>query len=131
MLSLNEWKVIAVDDDADSLRLMQMILEAQGIKVFPAADGNTFRLLWRTLSPTLVLMDLAMPAPDGWTLVKEAAPAGHRHRIPFIAVTAYHSDMVMQAALRAGFTTIIPKPIRAGSFVETLRKILEDHTNKR
>lgn len=126
MLPLNEWKVIVVDDDKDSRTLLSAILSLHGIQVFVAENGIEFRKLWRTFIPTLVIMDLAMPSPDGWTLINESLPTLRQRHTPIVAVTAYHSDRVREEALKAGFTAVIGKPIRATTFIELLKKIVAD-----
>ena len=59
-------KVLAIDDDAVFLRLVERVLSRQGLEVFKAAGGQEgLKLLFKE-KPDIVLLDVAMPGMDGW-----------------------------------------------------------------
>lgn len=120
MPEINEWNVLLADDEPDSLSLIHDILSLHGARVYQASNGAQFRALFKSMSPTIVVVDLSMPKPDGWDLLAEIRGAAHNSRVPVVAVSAYYSEKVIQEAERAGFNAFLPKPIRSSSLLNTL-----------
>lgn len=124
MIPLNDWIVFVVDDEADSRDLVHDILVQQGAHVCCAADAAEFEQCWAQHRPTLILLDLAMPKPDGWDMLEQLRATPERANIPVIAITAHYSARVEADAIHAGFVHIIPKPIRSSQFVKTLQNVV-------
>ncbi|MCL4249156.1 MAG: response regulator [Anaerolineae bacterium] len=127
MTPIDTWKVIVVDDEADSRQIVHAMLTQAGATVYCAADGAEFDKLMQTVEPTMILLDLAMPRPDGWVLLNKirAMPGGAN--LPVVAITAHHSSRVAVDAERAGFAALIAKPLRTASFIEALQKVIDGH----
>lgn len=71
-MSKNGCKVLVVDDDEDSRRMLQVLLEGQGYLAAEAANGaQAIGLLKSGLDPDLILTDLVMPVMSGWELCEE------------------------------------------------------------
>ncbi len=121
-----EWKVLIVDDDADSLRVTHDMLTLHGAEVACATDAREFRQLWRSFAPTLILMDLALPGTNGWELLAEIRPSLQVRPTPVVAVTAFHSQRVEREAEHAGFAAVIAKPLRSSTFIERLRAVMDN-----
>src|SRR5437870_5386320 len=62
--------ILVVDDDADSRLIYSEYLRAQGWLAFTAADGRGALDKIDELNPDGVVLDLAMPRVDGWTVLK-------------------------------------------------------------
>ena len=124
MPEIKEWNVLLADDEPDSLSLLSDILSLHGAKVFKAHNGEQFRALFASISPTVVVVDLSMPKPDGWDLLAEIRAASNNPQIPVIAVSGYYSDKVIEEALRAGFNAFLPKPIRSSNLLSTLLSVV-------
>jgi CheY-like chemotaxis protein len=76
----------------------------------------------RNMQPTVAIIDLALPAMDGWGLLQAMRSDPALSDVPAVAMTAYHSTNVAQEAIAAGFAAYFPKPINARTFVEDLVK---------
>jgi CheY-like chemotaxis protein len=126
MPALDGWKILTIDDDPDSLRLTHDLLTYHGAWVYTARSAETFHQLWSSMLPRVVLMDLAMPSPNGWDLLATIRQSAQLRGTPVIAVTAYHSAYVHDAALRAGFADTIAKPLRSATLVAALLRIAGD-----
>jgi CheY-like chemotaxis protein len=95
-----------------------------GVEV-QCADGGTQGLaMLAAFQPTLVILDLAMPKPDGWDVLNEIRTAAATAQLPVVAITAYYSDRVADEAEKAGFTALVSKPIKINNFLSTLQEIL-------
>jgi two-component system cell cycle response regulator DivK len=124
MHNINEWKVVLVDDEPDSLHLIHDILALHGAEVYEAASGEEGLARLAAVTPTLVVLDLAMPRPDGWDLLAEIRAHPAMAEVPVVAVTAYYSDQVAAQADLAGFNAFFSKPIKAGGFLEKLQELV-------
>ena len=68
---MNPHKIMVVDDNAATRRMVKNALVRQGYQVLEAPDGATARLLMAREHPRVVLQDLMLPDADGFTLVTE------------------------------------------------------------
>ncbi len=125
MTDLSQWTVVLVDDEPDSLNLVADVLTLNGAQVHRAVDGRQGLMLLHTVTPTLVVLDLAMPRPDGWDLLAAIRATPDLAGLPVVAITAYHSEKVAHEAYRAGFDAFSPKPIRADEFIRLLQGVLD------
>ncbi len=123
MTDVSLWKVILVDDEPDSLNLLHDILTFNGAQVYRAASGQQCLSLLETVVPTLMVLDLQMPKPDGWDLLKIIREAPATAAVPVVAVTAYYSNAVAEQARQAGFNAFFPKPIKVGVFLDRLKEV--------
>jgi len=124
MRTIDEWTVILVDDEPDSLHLIHDILSLHGAEVYEAASGEEGLARLAVTTPTLIVLDLAMPHPDGWDLLAEIRAHPATAGVPVVAVTAYYSDQVAAEARLAGFDAFFPKPIKTSGFLEKLQDLV-------
>ena len=71
--------VLVVDDDADTLELLQTLVEGiVGVSTMPASDGRHALQLFQEVSPALVILDLKMPEVDGLEVIRQLSttPSG-------------------------------------------------------
>ncbi|NDJ77226.1 MAG: response regulator [Chloroflexi bacterium] len=124
MPDIADWTVLLVDDEPDSLFLVHDILTLNGAKVVQAASGEEGLMHLNAIYPTLVVLDLAMPRPDGWDLLVEIRSRPQFVEVPVVAITAFYSGQVAQKAYEAGFDAFFPKPIKTQVFLEKLRELV-------
>lgn len=108
-------RILAVDDEVDSLDLMKYILEAVGAEVVTVTSVRE-AIEALTESPgryDALLADIGMPDEDGLSLIQQvrALDAVVGGQIPAAAVTAYVSDREQRQAIEAGFQRHMAKPI--------------------
>ena len=63
-------RVLIVDDNADNLYLLRVLLQAQGLEVDEARHGGQALAIARLNVPALVISDVLMPEMDGYTLLR-------------------------------------------------------------
>ncbi len=124
MTDISQWTIVLVDDEMDSLNLIYDLLELNGVEVYKARNGQQCLALLDQITPTLIVMDLAMPSPDGWQLLQQVRARRGLEQVPVVAVTAFYSDRVREQAYRAGFNAFFSKPIKAGEFIEELARVV-------
>jgi CheY-like chemotaxis protein len=105
-------RVLAIDDDADALALIQEALEATGAEVHLASSAAEGLDVLRSVRPDVLVSDLAMPRMDGFELIARIRESGgEQAAIPAAALTAYARSEDRGRALRSGFQLHLAKPI--------------------
>ncbi len=120
----SDWQILLIDDEPDSLNLLHEMLALNGVTVRHAPNGTEGLALLETFVPSLVLVDLSMPKPDGWDVLSAIRAKSATAAVPVVAISAYATDNVIERARQAGFSTLIAKPIKLGKLLSTLRDIL-------
>ena len=102
--------VVLVEDQADARRMMQLVLEGEGVKVYAAENGNDGIALIEQLRPDLALVDLGLPVVSGFELARRIRANKAYDAICLVALSGYGQDSDIQAALDAGFDEHLTKP---------------------
>jgi CheY-like chemotaxis protein len=116
---LDDMAVLAVDDDADALALVQEILGATGARVIPARSAEEALETLEREIPDVLVADLGMPGMTGFDLITHVR-ASKEHKIrelPAIALTAYARSEDRAKALLAGFHAHLSKPVDPGALM--------------
>ena len=100
--------VLVIDDDADARRIYSEFLRSKSWTVFTAPDGRSGLDKINDLAPDMVVLDLAMPRVDGWTVLKRLRESSWTARIPVVVVTAMMD--ARDAAMHAGCDAYLSKP---------------------
>src|SRR5690606_15391088 len=103
-------KIMVVDDNAATRRMVKAALARQGYQVLEAPDGATARQLMQREQPRVVLQDLMLPDADGFALVVELRALGGPD-VAILAFSGFVSKLDQARISSVGFDDIIPKPI--------------------
>ena len=121
--TLTGLRILAVDDDPDTRELLTASLVSAGAVVRTAPSVESALRLIEDAVPDVVLADIAMPAEDGYSLLREMRARGVT--VPAIAVTAHASPHERRRAMVAGFAEHVGKPfdlVRLTAIVRALAK---------
>jgi CheY-like chemotaxis protein len=125
--SLTEATVLVVDDDHDTLLLLESTLRLAGAR--PIAADSVAEALRRSDGITLdaMISDIAMPGQDGYTLITLLKDRlGDGMPAATVALTAYASPADRERALAAGFREHLAKPINPDLLLQTLEDLLAE-----
>jgi DNA-binding NtrC family response regulator len=122
-------RVLTVDDDAASRRLLRVRLEAMGCAVAEAVDGAEALAEIKKQEPALMLLDLQMPRMGGLEVLHELGKQGAQ--FPVIVISAHGSVESAVEAMKEGAYDFITKPLDAKHFDIVVRKALEREGLKR
>jgi CheY-like chemotaxis protein len=111
--------VLLAEDEADIRGLLTTLLERWGYDVAAASSGAEALELAGRLRPTLAVLDVSMPAPDGLEVTRRLKADPAFADVPVILLTA-HADVRGAAASAAGACAYVTKPFRA----QALRKAI-------
>lgn len=81
-------RILIVDDDMDTLRLVGLMLERQGYEVIAANNGNQAVMLAVSEQPDMILLDIMMPDMDGYEVTNQVRDNPGTTHIPIIMFTA-------------------------------------------
>ena len=117
--------ILIAEDFDDNRELLRMILESGGYSIREARDGREALAAVRAQVPSLAIIDLSMPALDGWSLLRELRSDERTRSVPCVALTAFAGEDDRQRALEAGFNAYLSKPYRAKEHLELVRDMLD------
>jgi DNA-binding NtrC family response regulator len=122
-------RVLIVDDDSASRRLLEARLRPLACDVATAGNGEQGLATIRSDVPDLVLLDLRMPKMSGIEVLR--ALRKEAISVPVIVITAHGSVETAVEAMKEGAYDFITKPIDANHFDIVVRKALEREGLKR
>lgn len=116
--------VLLAEDSEDTRHVLSLELRQRGCRVVTAADGQEAVDTALAARPDLILMDLHMPRLDGLAATAQLRAHGELEAVPIIAVTAFDTYGIRQAALEAGCQDYLLKPLDPGALERALRSAL-------
>jgi len=121
-------KVLVVDDQVENVRLLERLLKERGVgTIISTTDPRKVSSLCGALDPDLILLDLHMPAMDGFAVLRELQPATMNGAyLPVLVLTADITPQARQRALSMGAKDFVTKPfdlvevgLRISNLIET------------
>jgi putative two-component system response regulator len=124
---LKDLQILAVDDEASNLLLLERVLEREGYtRVAATADPTTVPGLFAELHPDLVLLDLHMPVMDGFAVMERLASlVDGGPGVPILVLTADATEDTKRRALRAGARDFLTKPLDHVELSIRVRNLLQ------
>ena len=119
-----ECRILAVDDNADNLRVISLLLERTMITVDTASDGISAAKAVENTAYDLILLDYMMPITDGIQTLKKMRDNGLPLSTPVIALTAEALSGSEEKFISAGFSAYLSKPISWHTLEKTLITML-------
>jgi DNA-binding response OmpR family regulator len=104
-------KILIVDDDRLLREGLATRLRTHGFGTVFAADGATAVLVARRETPDLILLDIGLPAGDGFVVMSRLHQLMSVSSIPIIVISARPADTNRDKALEAGARSFLQKPL--------------------
>ena len=114
-------KVLLVEDNDDTRRMMRLIIELNGYEVVEATDGIEAIDVAESQHPDLIFMDVGLPRLDGVTAIRTIKSLNACCRTPVYVLTAFND--IDQAAIDAGCQEVINKPVN----FDVVERVLSQH----
>ena len=115
-------RILVVDDNADAMSSMAMMLEIMGGDVRTAHDGLEAVKVAETFRPHLILMDIGMPNLNGYDACRRIRRQGWGKNAVIVALTGWGQKEDMRISEEAGFNSHLVKPVEPA----TLEKLVAD-----
>jgi two-component system cell cycle response regulator DivK len=120
-------KILIVEDNELNMKLFNDLLVAQGYDTLRLDNGIGALEIAKRDQPDLILMDIQLPEVSGLEVTKWIKEEEKLADIPIVAVTAFAMKGDEERILDGGCEAYISKPISVPLFIETIRKLLEEH----
>lgn len=117
-------KILIVEDDADTLLGYSVLLKAHNYDTVCAGDGVSAIRQALAHQPDLVILDLGLPAGDGFIVMEWFRGTKSLSAIPVIVVSARDLTGNMGLALKAGARAYIQKPWNDKELLALISKLL-------
>lgn len=123
MSSKKNFKVLAVDDDADILELLQYNLAKEGFEVKVADNGKKAIEIAKEFLPNLILLDVMMPQMDGVETCRQLRENPLFASTYIVFLTARSEEYTEIAAFEVGADDYITKPIKPRALMSRISSL--------
>jgi len=117
-------KILVVDDEELSLRVVRTVLEAANYQVITAQNGELALRLAIEERPDLIISDLIMPEMDGIALTKKLKSKLITRSIPVILLTVKHDLTTEVKGLESGADDYLTKPFQPERLIARIKRLL-------
>lgn len=114
-------KVLVVDDEPDTLRLIALTLERQRLTVLIANSGQAALDIVDHITPDLILMDALMPGLDGFETTARMKSIPALTHVPVVFMTGLSGGDQVVRAIEAGGVDYVRKPVDLAELVARIR----------
>lgn len=118
-------KILVVDDDQDMLLLLNAKLKAKGYEVVFANDGLTCISMARKEKPDLILLDLGLPAGDGFITLERLRGLLPVADTPVVVFTAQGEDEARERAMSLGAKAFFEKSADKDDLLGAIWRLLD------
>ncbi len=122
---MDQRKILIVDDERDIVKALMIRLKSSGYDVITAFDGAQGVFMAHKEIPDLVILDIRMPAGDGFSLAEELRQSKRTHQIPIIFLTGSPETNAEERAMRLGARFYIKKPYDPEELLDAIKRALE------
>ena len=119
-------RILIVDDDPVLLRGLHLRLKANHYDTFLAEDAITSISEARRCEPDLILLDLGLPAGDGFIVMERFKAVPSLAAIPIVVLSAREISGNRERALYAGAKAFLQKPADNAELLMVIRQVLGD-----
>ena len=118
-------RILIADDDDALLAALQIRLESLNVEVITATDGYNSLAQARAHKPDLLILDVNMPAGDGFSVQERLKEIEGFERVPVIYLTGDQSARLDDVAQQVGGFALLHKPFKPQKLVETINQALK------
>lgn len=126
--NLHRAKILIVDDDPELRMALKLRLRANQYETVSASDGYSAIALAMKEQPNLIILDLGLPAGNGFTVLKRLQENDSLSHIPVIVLTARDPQANEMRSLDSGATAFFQKPADNNELMQVIRASLKSAT---
>jgi PAS domain S-box-containing protein len=126
-LQLAGLKILVVDDDPDTLALIEALLTRCNSQVMSVASATVALACLESFQPDILVSDIGMPEMDGYALIQQirALPVEKGGKIPALALSAYVREEDRVRAFASGFHKYVNKPVNLDLFIRAIDELAD------
>lgn len=126
--SLDNVRVLLVDDDSDGLHILATALADCRASVETALSTPQALEVLEWYKPDVLVSDLAMPDEDGYSLIAKIRATEQGSKLLAVALTAYVRIEDRARAFSAGYNMFVPKPVEPTELVTAIASLVKETT---
>jgi DNA-binding response OmpR family regulator/CO dehydrogenase nickel-insertion accessory protein CooC1 len=117
-------KILIIDDDVDTLKLVGMMLQKQGYKIIASSNGEQGLKQAEAENPDLILLDVMLPEMDGYEVAKRLRANEMTANTPILMFTAKTQLDDKVTGFEAGADDYLTKPTHPTELKEHVKALL-------
>jgi len=118
---MSKHKILVVDDDPDLVRALRLRLRANDYEIATAGDGYSAIAAAHKERPDLIVLDLGLPAGDGFVVLDRLQNSDSLSGVPVIVLSARDPQNNEERALKAGAAAFFQKPADNEELLDVIR----------
>jgi DNA-binding response OmpR family regulator len=118
-------KILIVDDERDIVKALMIRLKANGYEVVTAFDGAQGVFMAHKEKPDLIILDIRMPAGDGFSVAERLKSSMYTFSIPIIFLTGSPERDAEGRAMELGARFYIKKPYDPEELLDAVKRAIE------
>ncbi len=118
-------KILIVDDERDILKAVTIRLQTKGYAVVTAFDGAQGVFMAHKEKPDLIILDIRMPAGDGFSVAERLKKSTTTSAIPILFLTGSSERNAEEKARELGARFYIKKPYDPEELLDAVKRALE------
>ena len=119
-------KILVVDDERDIVKALMIRLQRAGYDVVTAFDGARGVFMGHKEKPDLIILDIRMPAGNGFSVAQRLKRSIHTFTIPVIFLTGSPEKNAEEKAMAVGARFYIKKPYDPEELLDAIKRALEE-----
>jgi DNA-binding response OmpR family regulator len=122
-------KILIVDDERDIVKALMIRLHAAGYEVVTAFDGAQGVFMAHKEKPDLIILDIRMPAGNGFSVAQRLKRSTHTFTIPVIFLTGSPEKNAEEKAMAVGARFYVKKPYDPEELLDAIKRALEKESD--
>lgn len=118
-------KILIVDDERDIVKALMIRLQGAGYEVVTAFDGAQGVFMAHKEKPDLIILDIRMPAGNGFSVAQRLKRSMHTFTIPVIFLTGSPEKNAEEKAMALGARFYVKKPYDPEELLDAIKRALE------
>lgn len=118
------YRALAVEDDADSLELMRMVLKELPLQIDHAPDGTAAIAYLEQAVPDIVFLDINLPDMRGWDVLDHFKHDKRLTNLQIIVLTSHHEPVHRLIGMLQPIAAYLRKPVEAEKLRQHVRQFL-------
>ncbi len=121
-------KILIVDDERDIVKALVIRLQGAGYEVVTAFDGAQGVFMAHKEKPDLILLDIRMPAGNGFSVAQRLKRSMNTFTLPVIFLTGSPEKNAEEKAMALGARFYVKKPYDPEELLDAIRRALEEES---
>ncbi len=118
------FRLLAVEDDADSLALLRLVLSSLPVQIDHAPSGAGAIRYLSQVTPDVVILDINLPDMRGWDVLDHFKADERLERLNVVVLTSHHEPVHRLIGMFQPIAAYLRKPVEAELLRGTVRQLL-------